>query len=92
MALFDDGGGAAMKLKETFTQEDLRTILPSKIALVADILSKRSGEDPVKIMTDFYRSKTYAMLQDESTKYWWFGPAELCELYGQEIAQREQCS
>ena len=34
-----------------------------KIALVADILSKRSGEDPVKIMTDFYRSKTYAMLQ-----------------------------
>ena len=69
-----------MKLKETFTQDDLRTILPSKIALVADILSKRSGEDPVKIMTDFYRS------------YWWFGPAELCELYGQEIAQREQRS
>ena len=27
------------------------------------------------------------MLQNESTKYWWFGPAELCELYGQEIAQ-----
>ena len=32
------------------------------------------------------------MLQDESTKYWWFGSAELCELYGQEIAQREQRS
>ena len=54
----------------------------SERAKVADLLSKRSGEDPVKIMTDFYRSKTYAMLQDESTKYWWFGPAELCELYG----------
>ena len=78
-----------MSFKETFTQEDLRTILPSKIALVADILSKRSGEDPVKIMTDFYRSQTYAMLQDESTKYWWFGPAELCELYVQEIAPRK---
>ncbi len=78
-----------MRFKETFTQEDLRTILPSKIALVADLLSKRSGEDPVKIMTDFYRSKTYAMLQDESTKYWWFGPAELSELYGQEVAQRK---
>ena len=81
-----------MRFKETFTQEDLRTILPPKIALVADLLSKRSGEDPVKIMTDFYRSKTYAMLQDESTKYWWFGPAELCELYGQEVAQRKHCS
>ena len=78
-----------MKLKETFTQEDIRTILPSKIALVVDLLSRRSGEDPVKIMTDFYRSKTYAMLQDESTKYWWFGPAELCELYVQEDSQGE---
>ena len=77
-----------MRFKETFTQEDLRTILPSKIALVADILSKRSGEYHVRIMTDFYRSKTYAMLQDESTKYWWFGPAELCELYEQEVSQR----
>lgn len=78
-----------MKLKETFTQEDLRMILPSKIALVADLLSRRSGEDPVKIMTDFYRSKTYAMLQDESTKYWWFGPAELCELYEQEASRNK---
>ena len=77
-----------MKLKETFSQEDIRMILPSKIALVVDILSKRTGEDPVKIMTDFYRSKTYLMLQDESTKYWWFGPAELSELYEQEVSQR----
>ena len=77
-----------MKLKETFSQEDIRMILPSKIALVVDILSKRTGEDPVKIMTDFYRSKTYLMLQDESTKYWWFGPVELCELAEQEVSQR----
>ena len=73
-----------MKLKETFTQEDLRLILPSKIALVADLLSRRTGEDPVKVMSNFYKSKTYTMLQDESTKYWWFGPAELCELYERE--------
>ena len=73
-----------MMLKETFTQEDIRTILPSKIALVSDILSRRMGKDPVEAMTDFYRSKTYAMLQDESTKYWWFSPAELCELFERE--------
>lgn len=76
-----------MKLKETFTQEDIRTILPSKIALVVDILSKRTGEDPVKLMTDFYQSKTYAMLQNESTKYWWFSPMELSELFEQDVAQ-----
>ena len=85
--VLDDGGGATMRLKETFSQEDIRTILPSKIALVADLFSKRSGEDPVKVMSDFYKSKTYAMLQDESTKYWWFGPAELCELFERENDQ-----
>lgn len=76
-----------MKLKEKFTQEDIRTILPSKIALVVDILSKRTGEDPVKLMTDFYQSKTYAMLQNESTKYWWFSPMELSELFEQDVAR-----
>ena len=79
-----DSRCGTMKLKETFTQEDLRLILPSKIALVADLLSRRTGEDPVKVMSNFYKSKTYTMLQDESTKYWWFGPAELCELYERE--------
>ena len=78
-----------MKLKETFTQDDLRTILPSKIALMADLFSRRTGEDPVKVMADFYKSNTYAMLQDESTKYWWFGPAELCELYEREVGRVE---
>ena len=76
-----------MKLKEKFTQEDIRTILPSKIALVVDILSKRTGEDPVKLMTDFYQSKTYAMLQNGSTKYWWFSPMELSELFEQDVAR-----
>ena len=73
-----------MNIKDTFTQDDIRLILPSKIALVSDILARRSGIDPVKAMTDFYKSKTYAMLQEESTKYWWFSPAELCDLYERE--------
>lgn len=73
-----------MKLKESFTQEDLRVILPSKVALAVDSISRKTGEDPVVVMSAFYKSKTYSMLQDESTKYWWFGPAELCELYMRE--------
>ena len=79
-----------MKLKETFTQEDLWLILPSKIALMADIISKKSGDDPVKIMTDFYQSNTYKLLQVEATKYWWFGPAQLGELFTEEKAQRDK--
>ena len=76
-----------MTLKETFSQDDLGKILPSKIALMADILAKRLGKDPVDVMMDFYHSKTYALLQNESTKYWWFSPAELSDLYEREFAQ-----
>ena len=73
--------------KETFSQEDLGKILPSKIALIADLLAKRHGKDPVTVMMDFYRSKTYALLQNESTKYWWFSPAELSDLYERELSR-----
>ncbi len=73
---------------DAFDQETLHLILPSKIALAVDLLSKSSGEDPVSLMKKFYASKTYAELCDESSKYWWFSPAELCELYRREQPQK----
>ena len=73
-----------MKLKETIDQETLHLIIPSKIARVVDLLSKEGGEDEVVQMKKFYESKTYAELSDETSKYWWFSPAELCELYHRE--------
>ena len=73
-----------MKLKETFDQETLHLILPSKIARVADLLSKENGEDSVAVVKKFYLSSTYAELSNEASKYWWFSPAEICELYHRE--------
>ena len=78
-----------MSARDSFDQETLHLILPSKIALMMDLLSKSSGEDPVVLMKRFYESKTYAELCDETSKYWWFSPAELCELYRRE--QTESC-
>jgi len=77
-------------LKETFTQEDLPLILPSKIARTVDLISSETGDDPVALTMKFYASETYARLRDESTKYWWFGPAELKELYCHE-SRRAGC-
>lgn len=77
-----------MNLKETFTQETLSDIIPSKMALAVDLIAQKNGEDPVRILPRFYASDVYAKLSDESTKYWWFGPAELCELYMREVAAR----
>ena len=77
-----------MSAHEAFDQKTLHLILPSKVALVMDLLSKSSGEDPVALMKEFYSSKTYEELRDESSKYWWFSPAELCELYRRELSTK----
>jgi hypothetical protein len=73
-----------MKLKEAIDQETLHLIIPSKIARVVDLLSRECGGDAVAQLKKFYESKTYAELSDETSKYWWFSPAELCELYHRE--------
>lgn len=73
-----------MNIRESFDQATLHLILPSKIAQVVDLLSKARGGDPVALMKKFYSSKTYEELCDETSKYWWFSPAELCDLYCRE--------
>ena len=79
-----------MKLKETIDQETLHLIIPSKIAGVVDLLSKERGDDAVAQMKKFYGSKTYAELSGETSKYWWYSPAELCELYKRETENERE--
>ena len=73
-------------MKEAFDQETLHLIIPSKISRVVELLSQKTGEDSLELMKKFYASNTYAELSDETSKYWWFSPAELCELFQRESA------
>ena len=66
---------------EAVTQETLRVILPSKVALAVEEAAKIRGTDPVEELPRFYASATYRALENEKSKYWWFSPAELCDLY-----------
>ena len=77
-----------MSARDSFDQATLSLILPSKIAQMVDLLSRSSGEDPVALMRKFYASKTYGELRDETSKYWWFSPAELCEIYQRELSTK----
>ena len=43
-----------MNLKETFTQEDLHLILPSKIALAIEQVAAETGEDPAALLPKCY--------------------------------------
>ena len=62
---------------DTVTQDTLRVILPSKVALVTEEIARRNNTDPVSELTHFYASRTYRELENEKSKYWWFSPAEL---------------
>ena len=62
-------------------QENLRVILPSKIALTLEEVARVRGTDPMEEIPGFYASKGYRFRENEATKYCCFSPAELCDLY-----------
>lgn len=62
-------------------QDNLRVLLPSKIALTLEEVAKIKGTNPSEEIAEFYASEVYRHLENEATKYWCFAPAELCDLY-----------
>ena len=71
---------------ETITQETIRIILPSKVALTVEAIARRNGTVALDELPKFYASGVYRALENEKSKYWWFSPLELCELYFQELS------
>jgi len=67
-------------------QDNLRVLLPSKIALTIDEVARARGTDPTQEIAEFYGSEVYRRLEREATKYWCFSPAELCDIYLQGTA------
>lgn len=63
------------------SQDNLRVLLPSKVALTLEEIAKARNSEPADEIAAFYASDVYRNLEKESTKYWWFSPAELCDMY-----------
>lgn len=63
------------------TQDNLHVLLPSKVALTLEEIAKAKATEPTDEIAAFYASDVYRKLEKESTKYWWFSPAELCDMY-----------
>lgn len=62
-------------------QDNLRVLLPSKIALTLDEVAKIKGTNPAEEISSFYASDVYRLLENEATKFWCLSPAELCDIY-----------
>lgn len=58
-------------------QNNLYLLLPSKVAWLADMLSKDRDISVVEAVRQIYLSDTYKRLEDESTKMWHLGPVAL---------------
>lgn len=61
------------------TQKNLRTILPSKIALATMLIAEEKHCTPIEALLYFYKTDVYKDLETESTKRWWQSPLELVE-------------
>lgn len=59
------------------TQDNLYLLLPGKITCVINIIAEETKEDPFQLLKEFYKSPYYKYLENESTKYWHLGPADI---------------
>ncbi len=63
------------------TQQNVRFLLPVKIAQTIALIAQAENISIDKALLEFYRSQTYANLERETSKYWWFSPAQLFQDY-----------
>lgn len=61
------------------TQQNLRSLLPGKIAQVAVLIAADTRCSLKEALLQFYRSPVYKELEIEQTKRWWQSPLELYE-------------
>ena len=64
------------------TQENVRLLIPGKAAKIATLIAAKRHITPKAALLAFYRSKTYRLLERESSKYWHYSPEQLCAVSG----------
>ncbi len=63
------------------TQQNVRYLLPAKIAQTVAMIARAENLSHQNALLVFYCSQTYANLERETSKYWWFSPAQLFQDY-----------
>jgi len=66
-------------MNREITQQNLYLLLPGKINSLAKIIVQNQGKSFFEAINIIYKSKTYKLLETESSKYWTFGPVALYE-------------
>lgn len=61
------------------TQENLRFLLPGKIAIASSLIKAKKNISEKEALLFFYNSDVYKNLEVESSKYWWLSGEQLFE-------------
>lgn len=71
------------------TNKNLYLLLPGKVSCVAQIYAHEYHVTIIEAMRRFYRSETYKLLANESTKYWHYGPVALYQEWMEEMGLQQ---
>lgn len=66
-------------MNREITQQNLYLLLPGKINSLAKLLVQEKDLSFFDAINMIYKSQTYKLLENESTKYWTYGPVALYE-------------
>lgn len=56
------------------TQDNVHLLLPNKVAQLANrLIQNGEADDMASALNMVYTSPVYAKLEQEKTKYWWYG-------------------
>lgn len=68
-------------MNREITQQNLYLLLPGKINSLAKIIVQNKNVTFFEAINLIYKSKTYKLLENESSKYWTYGPVALYESF-----------
>lgn len=66
-------------MNRDITQDNLYLLLPGKINSLAKLIVQNQGKSFFDAINLIYNSKTYKLLETESSKFWTLGPVALYE-------------
>lgn len=72
------------------TDKNLYLLLPGKVSRIAQMYADDHKMPLTEALYRFYRSDTYKILAEETTKFWHFGPVALYEEFSDELKRKER--
>lgn len=76
-----------MVVEKVVTKKVKNNAIDMLVALIVGELSEDLMIEPDEAFSRFISSKTGELLYDEESKFWWYGPSYIVDMYKNEIKE-----